>query len=77
MNIKYDGTWKRQDLEMANVLKAYGFTSVYRVSETKLVVAFDNGTYAYEIPWLCFMFLEVGVAVSIDTLIALCEGNCK
>lgn len=77
MKIKNDGTWKFQDLKMARVLKEYGFTSIYRASETKLLAAFDNGTYAYEIPWISFMFLEVGITLSIDTLINLCEANCK
>ena len=66
----YDGVWKKQDLQMALILKDYGFTHIFRVSAEKLMAAHDNGTPSYELPWLCFMFLESGRVVTIEEIIA-------
>lgn len=66
----YDGVWKKQDLQMALVLKDYGFTHLFRVCPDKLLAAVDNGVLGYEVPWICFMFLEPGRIVTIDEIIA-------
>lgn len=69
--------WKKQDLEMAKTLKAYGFTGVCRISKETLGVYFDNGSYRYSLPGICFMFLKTGDFIEIDSLITQCEVNCK
>ena len=76
MNLKNDKTWANQDYVMANALRGYGFTAVYRISEQKMLAAFDNGPFCYELPWLCFLFVQPGETVSIDSLIKQCEVNC-
>jgi hypothetical protein len=75
MNYKYDKAWASQDLAMAETIKSYGFTAIYRASEHKLLAAFDNGTFCYEIPWICFLFVQPGETVNIDSLIKQCEVN--
>lgn len=75
--LKDDKTWATQDLAMAKTLRSYGFTGVYRAWEHKLMAAFDNGPYVYEIPWLCFLQLQPGETVAIDDLIKQCEVKAR
>ena len=65
-------TWIKQDLQMALVLKEYGFTSVHRVSMAKLETYFDNGSYPYMLPGLCFQFLKIDESITVDELIYRC-----
>lgn len=70
-------TWASQDFAMASTLKEYGFTSVYRVCEQRLLVSFDGGPYAYEIPWLCFLYLKPGEMMTIDEIMKHYEVSCR
>lgn len=70
-------TWATQDLAMAKILKDYGFSGVYRASQQKLLASFDGGPFCYELPWLCFLFVQPSEIVDIDNLISDCEVTCR
>ena len=72
-----DNAWVNQDLAMANALRDYGFTSIWRAGEQKLLASFDFGPFPYEIPWLCFPFLQVGHKEDISDIVAKCEDRCR
>lgn len=77
MLFKYDSAWSKPDLAMAMAIRDYGFTGVYRASGQKLLAAFDNGPFCYELPWICFLFVQPGETISIGELIKQCEVNCQ
>lgn len=76
--LKKDNYFAKQDLALANVLRDYGFTGVLRRSPGKLLAAYDNGPYLFELPSpICLVFVDVGQKLGIDELIDQCRRRCQ